>query len=151
MGQVYAKTYFPPGYFEWLDKTGIKNDGEMNEEIYNNYITNQDCVNTISEISKYYAELVAKADSDINTYISYLSEQDTEASMLRRIYGPLIANEICKFWLELIKQPKETIKNYYQTNKSTNIEQLFYTMETKYNLSETYPAALVIEAYKMYT
>lgn len=151
MGQVYAKTYFPSGYHEWLSKTNMDNNEEISEEIYNSCVINEHWVNTINQIATHYSELVAKADSNIDDYISYLSQEESEASMGRRIYDPLIANEICKFWLELIKQPKENIKNYYKLNKPNGIEQLFYTMESKYNLKETYPASVTIEGYKMYT
>lgn len=50
------------------------------------------------------------------------------------------------FWIELLNQPRETIKQYYKQNVP-NVEEVFIFVEKKYNLTKICPAKELLKIY----
>jgi len=150
MGNVYRKSYFPQGYEEWISKCNFDYPESMSNELYAEMVWNENVIKIIKEIHKHYTNLAIMADTDFEKYIEDRRAQSEEIAIERLIYDALVSKVVCDFWINLINQPIEIIKNYYRDNKPS-IEQIFYDIEKKYNLEKTYPAFLVISAYKEYT
>lgn len=190
MGGIFARTYFPHGYTEWITETQLnstsnnekdddsmndemdeKNDNSMNdekgnksnnddkenksnneimsEETYNSFVLNPQAREIILEISKKYDEYEQKIVENRENFIIEIGK-DLEVARERLVYDVLVSKVICDFWLKLLDQPRETIKNFYKQNVP-NIEEIFHQVEQKYNLTEFCTADLMISTYKRMT
>lgn len=132
MGSVYAKTYFPVGYEEFIDNTVNKEDLVEVEK----FITKHK--DSVKEIADRYAEmevLFRKSKDEFLERCKSESEGDLDVAEERIIYDTLVAHKVCAFWLNLIQQPMETYKQYYNDNK-LNIENTFYKIKDEYKLEK---------------
>lgn len=153
MGGIYSRTYFPHGYQDWISATDLENDDDestMTEETYNAYITDLESRKGIEAIAQNYKETAQYISNDRQKYLEEIHKEKIEISDERLIYDPLVSNIICDFWLELINQPRETIKQYFK-EKRPCIEDLFRDVEKKYNLADFATAGQMIATYKQYT
>ncbi len=148
MGNVYTRSYFPTGWEEWIEKTKMTNyDVLMDDEAYNEYVI--DSKKQILEIAKSYSEDIKSLETDINAFIVNQQKVNPEIAEGRYVYDTLVGNIFCEFWIKLIEQPKDNIKEYFKNN-IPKVEDTFYNMEKKYKLESSYPAFVTINAYKMY-
>ncbi len=147
MGGMYARTYFPTGYSEWVSDSKIEDltDEPMSQALYDIYaIQYRD---QIKEIAQHYDKCEQQIKTDMDKFIS--DNKSFRISVNRIIYDHLIGKRICDFWIELIEQPRESVKFFYKENRP-KIEPLFYQIEKDYGLTDKYPADQTIWAYKQY-
>ena len=160
MGQVYAKTFFPQGYSEWIDKTKLQSEtlipgtdifekDKMTIEDYNQYVVDPYAREIIKQLQNMYNEQASQIKDDMNEFIKSHPAKDRISSN-RIIYDSLVGKVFCDFWMNLIDQPLETINKYYADNVP-NVEKTFYLVENQYNLREIFPANETIAAYQYYT
>lgn len=144
------KTYYPIGFIEWLEESKICYDTDIIMDLitYNGYILDLEIRNIIFGISEFYNGITKEIINDNFKYI-FKYNKKYEIPIERSIYDPLVANIICKFWLQLINQPRETIKEYYKQNK-LDIHSTFELVEAIYDLTDFCPSYLIINVYKLY-
>jgi len=160
MGQVYAKTYFPQGYEEWVTGTKIRSStlipgtdimekDKMSAEDYERYVSDPQSREIIKFVAAYHTDAELKIRNDLKAFLKEMKRENPNIPQSRIIYDSLVGKVLCDFWLDLIEQPLETINKYYADNVPS-VEKVFYDVEKKYDLSEFYPASVTIAAYKQY-
>jgi len=163
MGQIFVKSYFPTGYAEWLDNTKFQDvninfkdreackeeyDREMDVELYDKWVLDSDRRKIIEVICQGYSDNHIKILKDRHEFLSSITP---EAELWGRvIYDHFVGYTFCVFWMELIKQPRESIRTYYRLNVP-KVKDVFYAVEKEHNLQDEYPAKKVIDMYKHYT
>lgn len=147
MGQIYVKSYFPQGYAEWIDKTGLV-EGTLTKESYDEWFTDPDYRKTIEQICAHYEteDIALRANMD-----NFLAERtEDQRSPNRIVYDTLVGKVFCDFWIGLIDQPIDLIGQFYAANVP-KVEETFYRMEAECDLVNKFSAAETIAAYKYYT
>lgn len=145
MGQVFARTYFPNGWSEFVNRMQLEDVGiDMPpENEYNFFVNEEESQKMLNEIFTHYTELRELADKDVSLYIEKVTNEvddDDDKSGLghrksigRRVYDPLVAERYCRFWKELLKQPRENMKTFYYEGRP-KAEETFYEIEKFYGL-----------------
>ena len=134
MGGDFSKFYLPTNYAMWIRQTGFKkintindgpiNDAPMNEDIYKKYILDDLSRNNIKEIADYYADAELKIKENKQMFLSLFLDPENDIDNIAPciLYDHLVGNIFCKFWIELIDQPRESILTYYKINEP-NVKQ----------------------------
>jgi hypothetical protein len=148
MGQLYAKTYFPTGYTEFIKY--ITDENNSLEDVEKFILDYKDRVKEIINIQTEQEKLF-RQDPD-NFYENYKEKyceknQELDVNKTRLVYDTLVGFKICDFWLKIIEQPTSEIKQYYDNNKP-KVEEIFYQVYKEYNINEG--PQLLISYYKNY-
>lgn len=116
--------------------------------MYNEMVNNPAAASFIKEMKQDYDEKTQKIKTNL---MDYLEEyKNNEISSERLVYDVVVGKVICDFWIKVMEQPRETIKQYYKDN-FPGVENTFRQCELDYNLTEFCTADTMISSYKYYT
>ncbi len=145
--------YLPKPYVKWIDQSKIEKyaKGKMGTDSYDMYVTQT--LPIVCEFTKRFDETVNQIKDSPIGFVEENKKNDRTSNIndptyeCRLIYDILILKKILAFWIEVLKQPRETIGSFFNQNRP-DMKLLVEEIEKEYELADAFPAEKIIKVYK---